>query len=270
MTQDIEAGAAGPSERIFRLDGKIAIVTGGGGGIGSAICSLFGAVGARVACLDLSGDQAGAVAEGVQRAGGRAIGLGCDVASEADVTAAVDQVTRVLGPATILVNTAAVMDRSGSILEIDRDEWEKVHRVNLTGAFLMSRAVLPGMIGSGGGSIIHLSSNLGSLGVPGRVSYASTKSALLQLARSMAVDHAGDGVRVNTISPGPIATQRVSYRFAEMTEEERRQRVARIPLRRIGRPDEVATAALFLASDAASFITGVDLAVDGGFSGSAG
>lgn len=265
------SASAGPlDERRFRLDSRVAIVTGGAGEIGAAIARTFAAAGARVACLDLDAEQAEATAAAIRDTGAWALGAACDVASDAAVASAVARVAAEAGAPTVLVNTAATLDRTGTILDVDLVEWEKVHRVNLTGAFLMSRAVLPLMIAAGGGSIIHLSSNLGSLGVPGRVSYASTKSALLQLARSMAVDHAAQGIRVNTISPGPIATPRVSYRFAELTPEQREQRVARIPLGRIGEPAEVATAALFLASEAASFITGVDLPVDGGFAGSAG
>lgn len=269
-TTDRDDAARPADERIFRLDGRVAVVTGGSGGIGGAICRLFARVGAHVACVDADAGRAAEVANEIERGGGRAIGIACDVGSEAQTADAVSRVIAELGPPTILVNTAAVIDRTGTVLDIDLEEWEKVHRVNLTGAFLMSRAALPAMIGAGGGAVIHVSSNLGSLGVPGRVSYASTKSALLQLARSMAVDHAAQGVRVNTLSPGPIATARVTYRFNELSEDERRQRVSRIPLQRIGSPDEVATAALFLVSDAGSFITGVDLPVDGGFSGSAG
>ncbi|HEY9248659.1 MAG TPA: SDR family oxidoreductase [Rariglobus sp.] len=136
--------------------------------------------------------------------------------------------------------------------------------MNPSGTFLMSRAVLPPMVAAGGGSIIHLSSMYAHLATPGRVSYAPTKAALLQLARAMAVDHAADGVRVNTVSPGPIDTVRVSLRREEHTDEQKRAADSRLLLKRLGRPEEVAAAVLFLASGAASYITGAELAVDGG------
>src|SRR4051812_1323284 len=133
-------------EKIFRLDGRVAVVTGGSGGIGAAICNLFAKVGASVACLDLNAERASATAAAIEAAGGRAIGVSCDVSSEADTLAAVQRVVAELGRPTVLVNSVAALDRTGSVLDIDLEEWEKVHRVNLTGTFLMSRAVLPPMI----------------------------------------------------------------------------------------------------------------------------
>jgi len=252
-------------ERIFRLDGRVAVITGGGGGIGAAICRLFANVGARVACLDLSSERAQQTAEGIRAVGGSAIAVPCDVSSESETLAAVGRVTTELGPARVLVNTAAFLDRNGSVLEIDLEEWERVHRVNLTGTFLMSRAVMPAMIAAGGGSIVHVSSMLGWVGSRGRASYTSTKGALLQLARTMAIDHAPQGIRVNTLSPGAIDTERVSRRYNEMNSQERAQWVSKYALQRFGHPDEVASAALFLASDASSFMTGSDVRVDGGY-----
>lgn len=253
-------------ERIFRLDGRVAVVTGGGGGIGDAICRLFGNVGASVACLDLNPERAQATAAAISASGGRAIGIGCDVASEPATLEAAATVLAQLGRPTVLVNTAAYLDRSGTVLEIELDEWERTHRVNLTGAYLMSRAVLPAMIEAGGGSIIHVSSMYGWVGASRRASYTSTKGALVQLARSMAVDFASQGVRVNTLSPGAVETERVSRHYDVMSEEARAQWVSKYLLRRFAHPDEIASAALFLASAASSFMTGADLRVDGGYS----
>ncbi len=166
-------------ERVFRLDGKVAVVTGGSGGIGSAICTLFSNVGAAVAIVDVDESQAGALADAINTNGGKAIGIACDIGSEDSTRDAVERVVAELGKPTVLVNGAAVLDRSGTILEIDLAEWEKVHRVNLTGFYLMSRAVLPWMIQAGGGSVIHIASMHGWVGRAGRASYTSTKGALL-------------------------------------------------------------------------------------------
>lgn len=252
------------SPALYRLDGRVAVVTGGGGAIGGAICRYFAQAGAAVACLDANADGADRTAADITAAGGRALAIACNVADEGQTQEAVARTARELGSPTVLINVAAVMDRSGSVLDIDLPEWERVHSVNLTGAFLMSRALLPHMVRAGGGSIVHTSSILAHVGRAGRVSYASTKSALLQLARSMALDHASHNVRVNSLSPGPIDTERVRYRFANLSDSERAAIYARYPMRRMGLPEEVAACALFLASDAASFVNGSDLVVHGG------
>ncbi len=253
-------------EKVFRLDGKVAVVTGGSGGIGSAICALFGNVGAQVACLDLDEAAAQSVAADIVAAGGRAIGIGCDVGSEASTLAALARVVSELGKPTVLVNGAALLDRTGTVLEIDLEEWDKVHRVNLTGSYLMSRAVLPAMIEAGGGSIIHIASMHGHVGRAGRVSYTSTKGATLQLGRTMAVDHAKQNIRVNTLSPGAVDTRRIAFRYGgELPPEVKRKAESGYLLNRFAHPNEIATAALFLASDASSFMTGADLLVDGGY-----
>jgi NAD(P)-dependent dehydrogenase (short-subunit alcohol dehydrogenase family) len=252
-------------EKIFRLDGRVAVVTGGSGGIGAAICRLFAHVGARVACLDLDAGQAQATAAAIEAEGGRAIGLACDVSREPDVQAAVRRVCDALGPPTVLVHSVAAPDRTGSVLEIDQAEWEKVHGINLTGAFLVSKAVLPHMVEAGKGSIIHVASVLGHVAHRGRISYSSTKGALLQLARVMALDHGHQGIRVNTLSPGPVDTRRIGMRQDNLSQEEKDAAMAKFLFRRLGRPEEMATAALFLASDASSFVTGTDLLADGGY-----
>jgi NAD(P)-dependent dehydrogenase (short-subunit alcohol dehydrogenase family) len=253
-------------EKIFRLDGKVALVTGGSGGIGSAICSLFANVGAKVAVVDLDAEQAQALANSINAGGGTAIGIGCDVGSEESTLAAVARTVAELGKPTVLVNGAAMLDRSGTILEIDPEEWDKVHRVNLTGSYLVSRAVLPPMIEAGGGSIVHIASMHGWVGRGGRVSYTSTKGAILQLGRTMAVDHAPQKIRVNTLSPGAVETRRITYRYGgKLPPDVARAAYSKYLLNRFAHPDEIATAALFLASDASSFMTGSDLLVDGGY-----
>ena len=248
----------------FRLDGKVAIVTGGGGAICGAIARTYAAAGAQVGVLDFDHANARATVADIFKEGGQAIAVACDVSQEDDALRAVDEVVRAFGPATVLLNGVAALDRTGTLLEIDLAEWNRVLAVNLTSAFLMSRAVLPGMIAAGGGSIIHIASSYARVGRPGRAAYCATKGALVQLAKVMAADHGAQNIRVNTLSPGGTATRRLLFRFGG---EEGMQREV-TPYHRLGRfakPDEMSGAALYLASDASSFMTGADLLVDGGF-----
>lgn len=252
------------NEEIFRLDGRPAMVVGAGSGIGRAIAEAFGAVGAHVGCLDIANDAALETASAIVSNGGQAMGLPCDVTQDGSVNTAVTQFVAAHGQPRVLVNGAAAHDKTGTILDLPPAEWDAVVRTNLTGPYLMSRAVLPHMIAAGGGSIIHIASQMGSVGSPGRPAYCATKGALIQLAKVMAADHAGDNIRVNTLSPGAIETGRMEFRFGTM-EEARRISGPLHLLKRLGLPDEVAAAAIFLASDASSFMTGSDLIVDGGY-----
>jgi len=251
-------------ERLFRLDGRAGLVVGAGSGIGRAIALAFAAVGAKVGCVDKSAAGAKATTQEIMAAGGRAEAITCDVTSESDVDAAVAQFTTACGAPRILVNGASADDLSGTIIDIPLAEWNKVLAVNLTGPYLMSRAVLPHMIAAGGGSIIHIASQMGRVGAAGRPAYCATKGALIQLAKTMAADHAGQGVRVNTLSPGAIETRRMVLRFGDMASARQISGPLHL-LKRLGQPDEIAAAAVFLASDAASFMTGSDMLVDGGY-----
>lgn len=248
----------------FRLDGRVAVVVGAAHGIGRAISIAFAEAGAAVACVDVEADRAAATAETIRAAGGRATGFACDVADEVAIRAAADAIERGLGRARVLVNGAATLDVGGPVLETGLAAWNRVVAVNLTGAFLMTKAILPAMIAAGGGSIIHIASQLGSVAAPGRAAYCATKGALIQLAKVMAAELGGQGIRVNTLSPGGVETRRLEFRYGDM-ESARRANVAKYPLGRLGQPPEIAAAALYLASDASSFMTGADLLVDGGY-----
>ncbi len=249
------------SEGALALAGRVAVVTGAGGGIGGAIARVFAEAGARVACLDLAAPDT--LVQAICAAGGTALALAADVSREPDTLRAVEIVVATWGAVHVLVNGASPDDPSGSVLDIPLPAWDRVFAVHVTGAYLMSRAVLPAMVDAGG-SIIHIASQLGRVGAPGRPAYCAAKGALIQLARAMALDHAAAGVRVNALSPGAVETRRMLLRHNSL-EEARAYNIPRHPIGRLGQPSEIAQAALFLASDASSFMTGADLVVDGGY-----
>lgn len=248
----------------FSLKGKNAVVTGAGAGIGRAIALAFAEAGAQVACIDLSEKAAEETAQTIRSRRQHALAARCDVGSEDDVKTAAATVLAAFPAIHVLVNGAAGHDPSGTVLEYSLADWNRVMAVNVGGAFLVSRALLPAMIAAGGGSIIHIASQMGSVGAPRRAAYCTSKGALIQLARAMATDHAAQNIRVNTLSPGAVETERLVKRFGDM-ETARRQSGPKHLLGRLGQPDEIASAAVFLASDASRFMTGADLLVDGGY-----
>lgn len=244
------------------LTGTATIVVGAAGGIGSAIAIRFAEAGAKVACVDRVSPDA--VAQRIADAGGAAVAMACDITRPDETQKVADQVKVLWGQIDVLVNSASADDPTASILDLTPEMWNHIFAVNVTGPYLMSRAVLPLMIAGGGGIIIHVASQLGHVGSAGRPAYCATKGALIQLTKAMAADHAAAGVRVNSLSPGAVETQRMVLRHGTM-EEARRVSGPKHLLGRLGMPDEIARAAVFLASPAASFMTGTDLLVDGGF-----
>lgn len=244
----------------LRLSGKVALVSGAASGIGRSICRLFAQEGARVVCADIDLPGAAETAKGI---GDRAIPVRCDVSVPEEAEAAVQMALDRFGSLQVLVNNAAIFSPHATVEKMDLAEWNRALAVNLTGAMLMSKYAIPAMRGRGG-AIIHVASQLGHVGREGRACYGMAKAGLIHLATVMAVDHAADGIRVNSLSPGPIATDRVVQNYGG--PQAHASRVGPMTLMgRPGQPDEIARAALFLASDESSFMTGADLLVDGGY-----
>ncbi len=247
----------------FGLTGKIALVVGAANGIGRATALAFAAAGAAVACADVEEAGARKTAADIDAGGGKALPVALDVTDGASCRAAVAAAER-LGGLDVLLYGAADADRTATVLEMDEAAWDRVVRINLTGAFLMVKAALPAMIARGGGSVILIASQLGRVGSAGRPAYCATKGALIQLAKVLATDHAAQGIRANTLSPGAVETRRMLQRWKDM-DEARRMLGPKHLLGRLGQPEEIARAAVFLASDASTFMTGSDLLVDGGY-----
>jgi NAD(P)-dependent dehydrogenase (short-subunit alcohol dehydrogenase family) len=245
----------------MRFEGHVVLVTGGGSGIGQAIARRFGAEGASVAVADMLGDRAESTARAIQEEGGIARALTLDVTLEAEVIEACAGIGRDLGPVTILVNNAG-RSIGADVTKMTADEWDANFDVVIKSAFLCSRAVLPGMIERGGGVILNVSSVNGMFGI-GEEGYSAAKAGLLNLTRNLAVRYGKYGIRANAISPGTIRTPIWSERVARdphVFDSLNRW----YPLGRVGEVDDVAAAALFLCSDEASWVTGVNLPVDGG------
>jgi 3-oxoacyl-[acyl-carrier protein] reductase len=241
------------------LEGRVALVTGGARGIGRAIAARLAADGAKVAIVDWA-DTGAETARDLQGATGRPTTfVKADVSKEADARAAVAAVETALGPVDILVNNAGIT-RDGLLMVMDESDWDLVLAVNLKGAFLMSKAVLRGMIKRRRGSIVSISSVVGRRGNAGQANYSAAKAGLIGLTKSLAREVASRNVRVNAVAPGYIETEMT----AALDESARHAIISQIPLGRIGTPEGVAEAVAFLSGDLAAFITGAVLAVDGG------
>ena len=248
-----------------RLEGKVAIITGAGGGIGAAIARAFTAEGAAVQCLDVDTGAAEALAAELGGSGGHASAAHCDVRDSASVRAGVEAAVAVFGRLDIVVANAATVTPRAAVDALSLDHWRDALDVNLTGAFLLCKHAVPHLRAQGSGSVILTASQMGRVAYDGQAAYCATKGALIQLAKVMALDHAKEGIRVNALSPGGIATGRLAQRFGSMERAEAEWGPTH-PVGRLGRPEEIAAAAVFLASDESSFMTGADLLIDGGYS----
>lgn len=250
-----------------RLKHKVALITGAANGIGRGIAHKFAAEGAHVGVLDLREEACQQVVAEIEAAGGHALALCADITREADVERSTATLRRHFGLVNVLVNNAAIMP-TGRLHETAPEDFDRCVAVNLRGAYLVSRAVIPQMIELRQGSIIHMASVTGVIGYPGLAAYSATKGALIALARAMSTDYARLGIRVNSVSPGTIDSPMLhNFLAAQSSPETYRRAFDEIhPVGRVGTIEEVANVCLFLASDEASFVTGANYQVDGGVS----
>jgi meso-butanediol dehydrogenase/(S,S)-butanediol dehydrogenase/diacetyl reductase len=250
-----------------RFSGKAAVVTGGGHGIGRASALRFAAEGARVAVVDLRGDHAEQVAEQCRAAGGDGRAYAADVSDPDQVAVTVERIAADLGGIDVVHLNAGRLS-AGSILEVALEEWQRIFAVNVTGMFLVARAVIPVMrANSGGGAIVTTGSISGMFGEPALAAYTASKAAVVNLTRQIAIDFARDGIRVNCVCPGWVDTGFNNPQFEHdgLSERDIEELIERtVPMGRQGLPEEMAAAVAFLASGDASYITGQTLLVDGG------
>jgi NAD(P)-dependent dehydrogenase (short-subunit alcohol dehydrogenase family) len=243
----------------MKLDGKVALVTGFGSGLGRAIALLYAAEGAAVMGTSTTESKGRETLERIQKGGGKASFRAGDVSNVDQMRAVVEEAVNSFGGVDILVNSAGVRT-NGSVTDISEEDWDRTLDTNLKGAFVTSRLVIPEMAKRGGGVIINLAARSGITGQAGRAAYCASKGGLITLTEAMAADHAPQKIRVNCICPGPTQTPMVDT----STPEKLARYSTRVPLGRIGQPEDVAYAALYLASEEASMVTAAILPVDGG------
>ncbi len=247
-----------------RLDGKVALITGAGSGMGRAAAELFAREGARVVVSDLLVDAGNETVEAVRAAGGAATFLRADVSQWNDCVAMVRGAVDAYGALHVLYNNAGVFPADdGGVLDTPESTWDRVMDVNLKGVWLGCKAAIPALREAGGGSIVNVASFVALMGAAtAQIAYTASKGGVLAMTREVAVEYARQGIRANALCPGPIETPLLQELLAD--PQRRARRMVHIPMGRLGRAEELAKAALFLASDDSSFMTGAALVVDGG------
>ena len=248
----------------MRLEGKVALVTGAGSGIGKLTAETFAREGARVVVADVADDAGRATVEGIRAAGGEAEYVHCDVSVAEEVEAMVAFTVGHFGKLDVMMNNAGIFHaRDGSVIDTDEETWDRTIAINLKGVFLGSKYGVRAMLDSGGGSLINVASFVALMGaaVP-QIAYTASKGGVLSMTREIAVEFARRGIRANALCPGPIETPLLAQLLADPAA--RRRRLVHIPIGRFGQGQEIANAALFLASDESSFMTGAAFVVDGG------
>ena len=253
---------------MFSLGGKVAVVTGGGSGIGEAICECFGGAGAKAYVVDRDSDAGNVVAGRIRGDGGQALFVGGDVSREADCAEVARRVLAESGErCDVLVNNAGI-GHVGTMLTTTAEDLDRLYAVNVKGVFQMTRAFLPAMVARRAGSVVNMASIGGIVGVRDRLAYTATKFAVVGITKAAALDHAEAGVRFNCICPGRVETPFVQARLKEYPDPKKayEDMAATQALKRMGRPEEIAAAALYLAADESQFVTGSALIIDGGWS----
>jgi NAD(P)-dependent dehydrogenase (short-subunit alcohol dehydrogenase family) len=247
-----------------RLDGKVALITGGGSGMGMVASKLFITEGARVVLTDVADDAGEAVAKQIESAGGEAAFVHADVSKESDARSMVEAAVQRFGGLHVLYNNAGVMlPDDGSVDATDESVWDRTLAINVKGVAFGCKFGIPAMMDSGGGSIINVASFVAWLGAAtSQTAYTASKGAVLSMTREIAVEYARRGIRCNALCPGPIETPLLMQLLSD--DAKRQRRFVHIPMGRLGQADELAKAALFLASDDSSYMTGASLIVDGG------
>lgn len=251
--------------QLLSLEGKVAMITGAASGIGRGIALRLAEFGAAVAVLDINEAESKQTTCGIEAQGGKAIFHCCDVRSASDCQRAVEAVVRKSGQIDILCNCAGIAIRK-DVAELTEDEWDQALDVTLKGIYLLSHEVIPHMIRGGGGNIINIGSGWSLKGGPRAASYCAAKGGTVNLTRAMAIDHGKHNIRVNCICPGDVDTPMLHSECAQLGEDVQTfmREAANRPLARLGTPDDIANAALFLASPMSDWITGIALVVDGG------